>query len=224
MGYEEYPPTQSMRLVHSDNNKTIGKEYTYNKDQVSTIAGTINAAHDLMGMIIHEVTDDEDITNEYIDNSEENLIYYYPKYYGEVPNDKIPLDENRGIILKQAIFEKAEINSIDDFVLGEMYLYDSDKEKYCLAKKYEENETYYKLNTVDLPEKDQILRKEYSIEPGQFYRKKVDYIYEEVPQAQYWDKDNVNNVLWEEVGELTQFNKEQLFNREKQNYFDSKGK
>ena len=100
MGYEAYPPTQSMRLVHAENDQTNGKEYTYNKDQVSTIAGTINAAHDLMGMIIHEVTDNESITDEYVNNSEENLIYYYPRYYGEgntkVHNEVIHLgrDEN----------------------------------------------------------------------------------------------------------------------------------
>jgi hypothetical protein len=66
---------------------------TYNPENVSTLAGTINSVHDLMGMIIVEV--------ERLDLStmdEKHIYYCNGKYYKKyITNDYIPFIEGDGI-------------------------------------------------------------------------------------------------------------------------------
>lgn len=75
--------------------------YSYNEQQINTLAGAINSVHDLMGMIIQKK---ENITEEDIENLDPNYIYYlvndkkfyrkaiefiYTQFDGEINNNKL---------------------------------------------------------------------------------------------------------------------------------------
>lgn len=89
---------EGLRLVRADD-KGLG--YTYNPEEVNTLAGVINSVQDIMGMIITNDYPEDDI-----DNLNEDYIYYNPttgKYYfkkrtytyekieGEVSHEKVDL-------------------------------------------------------------------------------------------------------------------------------------
>lgn len=64
---------RGLRLVH-DVYDHGHKANTYSKSEVDTVAGAINSAHDILGMIIQE--DDEATLMAHIDNLEDEKIYY----------------------------------------------------------------------------------------------------------------------------------------------------
>lgn len=89
---------EGLRLVRTDD-KGLG--YTYDPEEVNTLAGVINSVQDIMGMIITNDYPEDDI-----DNLNEDYIYYNPttgKYYfkrrtytyekieGEVSHEKVDL-------------------------------------------------------------------------------------------------------------------------------------
>jgi len=89
---------EGLRLVRTDD-KGLG--YTYDPEEVNTLAGVINSVQDIMGMIITNDYPEDDV-----DNLNEDYIYYNPttgKYYfkkrtytyekieGEVAHEKVDL-------------------------------------------------------------------------------------------------------------------------------------
>lgn len=90
---------EGLRLVR---NLDHGYGYTYNDDEVNTLAGAINSVQDIMGMIITDDYPDD------VDNLNENYIYYdkskgkyyfkkrtytYEKVDGDVSYEPIPLED-----------------------------------------------------------------------------------------------------------------------------------
>ena len=73
------PDTSGLRLVTKNKNG-----YGYSPNQANTLAGAINSAHDIMGMIIQEKNVTDDIEDLDVSNWNENYIYYIPskeKFY-----------------------------------------------------------------------------------------------------------------------------------------------
>ena len=74
--------TASYKLVTEgeevDQYYTRSGGHTFNRQEVSTIAGCINSVHDLMGMIIVEKGIDDDPATAPFENISSNHIYYYP--------------------------------------------------------------------------------------------------------------------------------------------------
>ncbi len=70
----DWDSTNGLRLITTNNN---GNGFTYNINQVSTLAGAINSVHDLMGMII--VDDNQSIISP--ENADDNKIYYRNNEY-----------------------------------------------------------------------------------------------------------------------------------------------
>lgn len=90
---------EGLRLVR---NLDHGYGYTYNDDEVNTLAGAINSVQDIMGMIITDDYPDD------VDNLNENYIYYdkskgkyyfkkrtytYEKVDGDVSYEPVPLED-----------------------------------------------------------------------------------------------------------------------------------
>ena len=61
------PKGKGLRLINADD-----KGYLVDKEKVSTLAGSINSMHDLMGMIIQEV----DTTKDSVDAKSKNYVFY----------------------------------------------------------------------------------------------------------------------------------------------------
>ena len=61
------PKGKGLRLINTDD-----KGYFVDKEKVSTLAGSINSMHDLMGMIIQEV----DTTKDSVDAKSKNYVFY----------------------------------------------------------------------------------------------------------------------------------------------------
>ena len=68
----QWNSTSGIRMITADSDKG---GYLYNPDAVSTLAGSINSVHDLMGMIIEQVPNGVNPT-EYIKGASTNRIYY----------------------------------------------------------------------------------------------------------------------------------------------------
>ena len=66
--------TEGLRLVKE---KEDGNGFTFNTDDVSTLAGAINSVHDLMGMIIIDVENEQQI----LDGDLDKIYYLDGKYY-----------------------------------------------------------------------------------------------------------------------------------------------
>ena len=122
--------------------------HTYNRNQVTTLAGCINSVHDLMGMIIIDEKSDAVPENAIVEGKSSDYIYYYPidgtyrvKDFSYIFDS---LDEN-----KYYIYELVEVSK-EDFLYYMYYTKDADGNYIPLPEDaiYSEDTEYYarKLN------------------------------------------------------------------------------
>ena len=208
--------TDGLRLIHYANNTdgTEGTEndftYTYEPEEVQTVAGAINSVHDLMGMIIQDVNvqneGDNKHLDDYINNSSDELIYYYNGAAQDIFTDRgdqfyQPYSDKFPYIAQTDITE-------DNYVAGKYYVLE-DGSYNRSYNAYNSNTTYY------LPTAGDFIPKNERIGRG-YYRKAVDYVYTEVPEAHSWTAEDVESkyvLAGNKDGELVEYNKDNLLVR-----------
>lgn len=121
--------TNGLRMVRRiENDENNG--FTYEPEQVSTLAGAINSVHDLMGMIIINNPEGD------IENTDENHIYYHNgKYYRKAIKydyTDIKLDEEY-------------IETLDSIINPYKEYYKKDGDSYIQVKEFVDGEIYYEL-------------------------------------------------------------------------------
>lgn len=151
-----------LRLVHEKENG-----FTYDSQEVETLAGCINSVHDLMGMIIIDETDLEDKDyDEFVAQSDEDKIYYLKDggYYRRgIGYDYKTIE----YIYEEVIVEK------DEYQPNFYYYLENDKYITDIDNSFVEGRTYYvkKLkNTGDLYTKVKLNQ----YEQGKYYYKAGD--------------------------------------------------
>lgn len=98
--------TEGLRMVKED---TELHGFSYNTEQVSTLAGAINSVHDLMGMIIKVPEGLNGDIEEYASSADRNTIYYYQgKYYRQ--GIKYEYDEDN--IITNRILTEDELKNL----------------------------------------------------------------------------------------------------------------
>ena len=123
----EWDSQKGLRFITSDANGG----YNFNYDNIQTLAGTINSVHDLMGMIIKEVSITDFNDSEAIDQLESGYIYYNKldkKFYRKTVD--YTYDET-GVIWRTANGGPyyAETNVTADNYLSNTYYIDKNGEK-----------------------------------------------------------------------------------------------
>lgn len=108
---------QGLRMVKNDKE---GNGFTYEPNQVETLAGAINSVHDLMGMII-ESPSGTALDNKYAEKANENYIYYSDgKYWRKaIGYDYIPYQGNE--ITADTEYTEIGANSFEDFPANTFY-------------------------------------------------------------------------------------------------------
>lgn len=113
----------------------------YNRKQVDTLAGSINTAHDLLGMIISSNTEEE---VENVNNLDENRIYFVTKdsdsskgiYYRKHKTFEYTITDN--FVYKVQDSEELTQADIDSGLY-----YKKNNNNYEIAEEYNPNEIYY---------------------------------------------------------------------------------
>ena len=147
----------------------------YNKAEVDTLAGAINTAHDLLGMIISTNTEEE---LQDVNNLDENRIYYnsnrhqyFRKHktydYTEISSDMFKYNEQTSSNLNQ---EKIDT--------GLYYEYDEQSQTYVVATVYNPNKQYFLKEAKPQYEEIVISGKILTNFPYQNYKWYQDYLSE----------------------------------------------
>ena len=167
--------TEGDRLV-----TPTGSGYTYEPNKVNTLAGCINSAHDLLGMIIADGTKKEDIAN-----ADYKHIYYlaldgiHNRYYMkdkkiEYLSEIIHPDTGKVYNLNNLTLE--ELNEIRDIQNKENLIdfvpntyHTKDNNKYINAGSVEEGHPYFDTNYYNLNNEAHKLEIENVWEPNKYY-------------------------------------------------------
>ena len=158
-----------LRLVTEDKN---GHGFAYNTNQIETLAGCINSAHDLIGMIIN-YEDPNNYANlktyseKILEKALTNRIYYGPFEPDRTLNNKPYKGYYRKILTYEYEEGEKEKKKVDlvDFNAGEYY-YKNNNNFYLEDQKYKSGNTYYTLNNIN---EKKLSDKEY--ESGKYYYK-----------------------------------------------------
>lgn len=149
---------------NSTNGPRLNQEIGYNAKALSTLAGTLNSAHDLMGMIIRDYKeyDDADIETVNVDEWDPTKIYYVNGEYYIKSKDYLwdEYDENDT--------EKPLYNTITpEQMIGVGYNHITDDENNVLPIYRRTSEEYPNISDIDVSENigtyaDQMNRGDYS--------------------------------------------------------------
>lgn len=126
--------TEGLRLIKE---KEDGNGFTFDTDSVSTLAGVINSVHDLMGMIIIDVENEQQI----LDGDLDKIYYLNGKYYrkkSDYTYEDIEITDTRYFNLKEVQ------PTIDSYHANHYYIFDNGN---YIADEgpYNENKDYREL-------------------------------------------------------------------------------
>lgn len=202
-----YNDRRRLQLVKTED----GKVFSYDVDAVSTLAGSINSVHDLMGMIIIEEKDFIENLDKYaVEKAQGDSIYFLNnKFYRKAPVKQYKeLTEGEYIFTLVSGLDEDHYNTYSYYIKNEDGSYSQSIEPFDASTEYYKKEVEGKMTQVELTTFENIMKANNTY---YLYRNgNNDYIYDiqYVADRQYFTLDDKKI---HEVGQMDDSYKPNIF-------------